>query len=94
MTDIQHPTPADLLVGQTFAAYVALEIAADEFDGLRGSWLRFLGAHPDVAAKYQAGEETAAWLLAATVGEVAKERNALRVGQDWLADRIRKEAGL
>ncbi len=73
-----HPTPADLLVGQTFAAYVALEIAADEFDGLRGSWLRFLEAHPDVAAKYQAGEETAAWLLAVTVG----------------AMQIRKEAGL
>ncbi len=101
MTDIQHPTPADIRVGQSFAAHVRAEIAADEFDGLRGSWLRFLGAHPAVAAKYQSGEETASWLLAVTVGAMPRllgesldlfGRNDIPALGRCLE--IRKEAGL
>lgn len=88
MGDLQQPTPADVLVGIDFTAHVQAEIANDEFDGLRGSWLRFLGARPSAAAKYASNEETASWLLVATVSGLRAERDALRK----LATRIKQHA--
>lgn len=63
------PSPADLTAGIAFAARIFEEIEGDEFESFENTFADWCEATPGAQDRYAHKEETASWLLAATVLE-------------------------